>query len=120
MLDYSNRLIGEEQIRKLSAAECYVLIMACYLHELGVDDASIVRERRARNTHETIALSCELLDKLGFDGQRCVVSSDYHLWRALRDARKLGFELTPVAAPTPRASIPQQWCREALTIMSGR
>ena len=36
VLDYSNRLIGEEQIRKLSAVECYVLIMACYLHDVGM------------------------------------------------------------------------------------
>ena len=36
VLDYSNRLIGAEQIEKLSPAECYVLIMACYLHDIGM------------------------------------------------------------------------------------
>ena len=36
MLDYSNRIIGAEQVEKLSAAECYVLIMACYLHDIGM------------------------------------------------------------------------------------
>ena len=36
VLEYSNMLIGEEQIGRLSAAECYVLIMSCYLHDIGM------------------------------------------------------------------------------------
>ena len=36
VLDYSNYIIGEEQINQLSPAECYVLIMACYLHDIGM------------------------------------------------------------------------------------
>lgn len=36
VLAYCNRLIGEEQIGLLSPGECYVLIMACYLHDIGM------------------------------------------------------------------------------------
>ncbi len=36
VLDYCNRLLGTEQIDRLSMAECYVLIMACYLHDIGM------------------------------------------------------------------------------------
>ena len=36
VLEYCNMLIGEEQIERLSAAECYVLIMSCYLHDIGM------------------------------------------------------------------------------------
>ena len=36
VLDYCNRLLGEEQIGRLSPGECYVLIMACYLHDVGM------------------------------------------------------------------------------------
>ncbi|MCR5654185.1 MAG: HD domain-containing protein [Lachnospiraceae bacterium] len=36
VLDFCNRLIGEEQVGKLNAKECYVLIMACYLHDIGM------------------------------------------------------------------------------------
>lgn len=36
VLDYCNRLIGEEQAAMLNADECYVLIMACYLHDTGM------------------------------------------------------------------------------------
>lgn len=94
--------------------------MASYLVESGVDPEHIVIERRASNTRENILFSCALLDERGFAGQRCVVSSDYHLYRALRDARRLGQELCPVAAPTPTGSMPQQWCREVLTLLFGK
>ena len=36
VLEYSNLLLGEEQIERLSPAECYVLIMSCYLHDIGM------------------------------------------------------------------------------------
>lgn len=36
VLEYSNMLLGEKQIERLSPAECYVLIMACYLHDIGM------------------------------------------------------------------------------------
>ena len=36
VLEYSNMLLGEEQIERLSAAECYALIMSCYLHDIGM------------------------------------------------------------------------------------
>lgn len=36
VLDYCNRIIGEEQIKKLCPEECYVLIMGCYLHDIGM------------------------------------------------------------------------------------
>lgn len=36
VLEYCNQLLGEEQIERLSAAECYVLIMSCYLHDIGM------------------------------------------------------------------------------------
>lgn len=94
--------------------------MASYLREQGVDHEAILLERCACNTHENILLSTRLLKRQGFTSQLCVVSSDYHLWRALRLAQGLGVELTPIAAPTPRASLLQQWCREVLTVWHTR
>ena len=35
VLDFSNRLLAD-QIQKLTVQECYVLIMACYLHDTGM------------------------------------------------------------------------------------
>jgi hypothetical protein len=36
VIDYCNRIIGEDQIKKLCPEECYVLIMSCYLHDTGM------------------------------------------------------------------------------------
>ena len=36
VLEYCNLLLGKEQIERLTAAECYVLIMSCYLHDIGM------------------------------------------------------------------------------------
>lgn len=36
VIDYCNRIIGDEQIKKLCPEECYVLIMSCYLHDIGM------------------------------------------------------------------------------------
>ena len=36
VIDYCNRIIGAEQVAKLCPEECYVLLMACYLHDIGM------------------------------------------------------------------------------------
>lgn len=36
VLDYCNRILGYDQINKLCPEECYVLIMGCYLHDIGM------------------------------------------------------------------------------------
>lgn len=127
-LDVAAQLWREQQRRTIvvtggripSGTTTEAEAMANYLQECGVSANSVILERRARNTRENISHSCTLLGRAGHHGQCCVVTSDYHLWRALRDGRAVGVELTPIAAPTPRSSALQQWCREILTILSGR
>lgn len=48
VLDYCNRIIGKDQIERLNPEECYVLIMACYLHDIGmgISDIDYVRFSR--------------------------------------------------------------------------
>lgn len=41
VLDFCNRLLGE-QVNSLSVAECYVLIMSCYLHDVGMGISRII------------------------------------------------------------------------------
>ena len=52
VLDFCNRLIGEERVKDLAPEECYVMIMACYLHDVGMgisdrDYARFLEERRS-------------------------------------------------------------------------
>lgn len=36
VVDFCNRLIGKEQIEMMNADEIYVLLMSCYLHDIGM------------------------------------------------------------------------------------
>ncbi|MCR4908902.1 MAG: ATP-binding protein [Lachnospiraceae bacterium] len=36
VIDFSSRLIGQKQIEKLNADEIYILLAACYLHDVGM------------------------------------------------------------------------------------
>lgn len=92
-------------------------VMARFLKEKGVPEAALLLETHALNTRENLLLSLELANEAGLGGQRCVLSSDYHLYRACRIARQLGAEFVPIPAPTPAASLLQQWCREVITVL---
>ncbi len=36
VIEFCNELIGQDQIRRMAADEIYVLLMACYLHDVGM------------------------------------------------------------------------------------
>ncbi|MBP3885444.1 MAG: YdcF family protein, partial [Olsenella sp.] len=124
-------------------------VMRTYLLERGVPSEKIVLERRATNTWQNIEYSLALAKGLGHSEgmpegasegtatraskcagtrpqsarearQLCVVSNDYHLYRAIRCGGALGVALVGCGARTPLRSWPQQWCREVLTILAGR
>lgn len=62
--------------------------MAAYLRERGISEDRIVLEERATSTVENLAYSRELLPA---DARVGVVTSDFHLFRALRIAERQGF-----------------------------
>ncbi|RZO51850.1 MAG: YdcF family protein [Sandaracinaceae bacterium] len=78
-------------------------VMAAHAMSLGVPEAVILRERRSRDTAEnarfTMALLCGEEDDDGCAPTLLVVSSPYHLRRALRLFRCAGAR--PIPAPTP-------------------
>jgi len=90
--------------------------MAAWLRAHGVSESSLLLEPQARNTQQNLELSLQVLG--GPPAQQlCVLTSDFHLYRALREGRRAGVELVPIPAPTPRASVAQQWSREVLTLL---
>nr|MCR5451259.1 hypothetical protein [Lachnospiraceae bacterium] len=36
VLDYCNSIIGADNIKRLNVDECYVIVMSCYLHDIGM------------------------------------------------------------------------------------
>lgn len=94
--------------------------MARYLIDKGLPSQQLLLEQQARNTRENISNSCVLATRESLSGQRCVLTSDYHLYRAVREGRAIGVELTPIPAPVPLPGRLQQWSREVLTILAAR
>lgn len=91
--------------------------MAEYLEQKkGVAGGTILREERARNTIENFAFSKELIARdSGSESLPpvLVVTSDFHLKRALILARRTGYpDISGLAAPTPPLYLPTDWLRE--------
>lgn len=125
-LDGTARLLRESPLRRavLSGGQLAhedgteAEAMWRYLVVRGIPQGQLVREPHARNTRENVELSLARIEQLGLLGQRCVITSDYHLYRAVAEGKKLGCDLLPVVTPTPWSGRLQQWCREVLTILA--
>ena len=92
-------------------------IMANYLRERGIDENRMLLERHARNTRENMVYARELIASRGLVGPCLVVTSDFHVYRAIRQGQDAGLELAALPATTPLSGRLQQWSREVLTIL---
>ena len=77
--------------------------MKKYLVARGVNPEHVHMEDRSFNTYENLKYSKEIMDYHGYQSA-LIVSSDFHIFRALVLARKLG--LTAAGAPAGIPSIP--------------
>lgn len=68
-----------------------------YLIAEGVPPEVIVAEWRSRSTRENGIETARLIQ--GMSGKKVLLTSDFHMYRALRVFRKLGIEVTPMAVP---------------------
>ena len=68
--------------------------VAAYLREAGIDESRILLEGASRNTVENAELSAELVHPQPND-RWVLVTSAYHMPRALQLFRKAGFSITP-------------------------
>ena len=79
-------------------------VIAGFLREFGIDDADIVLEREARNTHENAVNSLALMQENGFSSA-LLVTSALHMPRAAAVFRKAGVTFSPVSIDTLSSSI---------------
>ena len=94
------------------------VMASCLKLEEGVPQEALLLEPNAINTQQNLRNARQLIDQKGLTGRQiCVVSSDYHLYRALALARNEGIEALGIPAPVPFRSRLQQWCREVLVIL---
>ncbi|NOV25992.1 YdcF family protein [Cupriavidus necator] len=96
-------------------------IMADYLVARGVAADRVIREGRSTSTEENLLFSRRLLEEQGVDPGKAtvVVTSDFHVRRAVGIARKAGFsEAFGVGAETPLYLRFNAWLREYFAAIS--
>jgi uncharacterized SAM-binding protein YcdF (DUF218 family) len=96
--------------------------MADYLVARGISPQRLLREDRSTSTDENLRFSRQLLAAQGIDANAplLLVTSDFHVMRAERIARKAGLTaVTGVAAPTPLYLRYNAWLREYFAYISG-
>ena len=84
-------------------------VMRKLLIARGIPEAIIQLEDRSRITIENVRNAYALL---GPGKQVALVTSDYHLERALDDCRRAGFDVCGVGAPTPEGEYREQMFAE--------
>jgi len=66
----------------------------------GIPAASVVAENTSRSTRENAIAAARLL--AGVDGSKILLTSDYHMFRAVRTFRKAGLSVVPYPIPDAR------------------
>lgn len=92
--------------------------MAEHLERLGIARERIILEDQSRSTVENLAHCLPLLERALGRKPRLVaiVTSDYHVFRALLMARRQGYEAIGIAAPTARDVLFNNLLREYIGI----
>ncbi|SPR95935.1 conserved membrane hypothetical protein [Cupriavidus taiwanensis] len=97
-------------------------IMANYLVARGIAADRVIREGRSTSTEENLVFSRRLLDGQGVNAADpvVVVTSDFHVRRAVQIAGKAGFgKVAGVGAGTPLYLRYNAWLREYFAAISG-
>lgn len=75
--------------------------MYAYLQRRGADMRGVYREDEAHTTLENLRFSRGIAEELGRDGEAVtIVTSEFHIFRAVYLAKRLGMEPTTVGAKT--------------------
>lgn len=94
------------------------LAMERYLVARGIPQERIIREDASTSTYENLSYSKAILDTLFDDPYEiAVITNDFHIFRAVRVAGRLGLTATHFHAATDRSSIPMNYSRECLAIV---
>ena len=94
------------------------LAMERYLVRRGVPPERIIKEDASTSTYENFLYSKEILDDL-LEGsyEVAVITNDFHIFRAVSVAGKLGLTATHFHAQTDLTSVPLNYTRECLAII---
>ena len=68
-----------------------------YLLALGIPREAFIAEQSSASTRENAIETARIVQSI--PGRKVLLTSDFHVFRAVRVFRKLGIEVTPMAAP---------------------
>lgn len=92
--------------------------MKRYLVTEGISEERIYTEENSRNTQQNLSFALEIIEKSGLPKDVVIVSEGYHLYRAQRQAEKLGLSAFTLPADSHDAwyALPSCWLRESIAI----
>ena len=104
---------GQGRDENLSEALC----MKQMLCERGVSPGRLFLEDKSTNTDENIRFSAEIIKHENLQSDVAVVSSEYHLYRAMRICRKYNLNGAGIKSRTRLDLLPTFLLREAMAVI---
>lgn len=93
------------------------LAMERYLVAKGVPQEKILKEEAATSTYENLLFSKEILDEaIQKPYKTVIITNDFHIYRAVNIAKKLGLDVTHYNAKTEWYGVPLNYSRECVAI----
>lgn len=75
--------------------------MQSYLISRGIEASRILTESKSTSTEENLEFSLKIMQEERLGTDVAVVTSDYHIYRALQSAKELGLTAYGIPSPTP-------------------
>ena len=105
---------GKGEDEGISEAACMQQYLICH----GIPKSRIFMEDRSRTTQENLLFSSAIIKKQGLDPHLALVSNEFHLYRSLCIAKRLGFSAYGIPAKTAWWLFPTYFTREILAIVN--
>lgn len=102
---------ADEDISEAACMYRYLLEHAVPIHRIYLEDTSTT-------TRENLLFSSEIIKRQRLDSHLAIVSNEFHIYRAMSIARKLGFDAYCLPAKTAWWLFPTYFVREVLAIVS--
>ena len=103
---------GRGDDEKISEAEA----MKRYMIEKGIPEDHILAEDRSATTFENIANSKKIIEERGGRHYTALVTSNYHVYRALRYCKKVGLQCTGIGSHVAFYYWPSALIREYIAV----
>lgn len=104
---------GQGEDEDISEAEC----MYQYMLKKGISEERLLLEDKSTNTRENLLYSQILLKEQGLSGEVTIITSEFHAYRAHREAKWLGIKSYSTPSSTFFVYLPTYYVRELYGIL---